>query len=119
KHIGQVLQAFRAKKPDEELDVDILLLSAPTQTFKGKLARSKIAGEAVPNTEDANEPDPVVLASVRIDGKDIPPAARLPREMLVTGIEVHSRIRCGNRAMGYSLFYGLWEFFYEKVVFFF
>ena len=27
--------------------------------------------------------------------------------------------RCGNRAMGYSLFYGVWEFIYEKIVFFF
>jgi hypothetical protein len=38
---------------------------------------------------------------------------------LLSGTEVHSRIRCGNRPMGYSLFYGVWEFLYEKVVFFF
>ena len=61
-------------------------------------------------------------ASVRIDGRpgpdgrlDIAKADQLPEDMLVTGTEVHSRIRCGNRAMGYSLFYGLWEFVYEKI----
>jgi hypothetical protein len=119
KHIGQVLQGFRTNKPDEELDVDLLLASHPTEVYKGKLARRKIAGEATPNKDDPNEADPVVLASVRIDGPGIPAEKRLPKELLVTGTEVHSRIRCGNRAMGYALFYGMWEFFYEKVVFFF
>jgi len=38
-------------------------------------------------------------------------------ELLLSGGEVHTRIRCGNRPMGYSLFYGVWEFVYEKVVF--
>jgi len=32
----------------------------------------------------------------------------------VTDTEVHAKVRCGNRAMGYSLFYGVWEFLYEK-----
>ena len=40
-------------------------------------------------------------------------------ELLVTGTEVHAKVRCGNHALGYSFFYGLWEFLYEKVVFFF
>ena len=26
-------------------------------------------------------------------------------------------IRCGDHSMGYSLFYGVWEFLYEHVVF--
>ena len=43
----------------------------------------------------------------------------LPRELLLSGTEVHAKIICGNEKMGYSLFYGLWEFFYEKIVFFF
>jgi hypothetical protein len=43
----------------------------------------------------------------------------LPRELLLSGTEVHAKIICGNERMGYSLFYGLWEFFYEKIVFFF
>jgi hypothetical protein len=32
---------------------------------------------------------------------------------------VSTRVRCGNRAMGYSLFFGVWEFIYEHIVFFF
>jgi hypothetical protein len=118
KHIGQVLQAFDKLKT-EELDVDLLLASRPTEVYKGKLLRRKIAGEAAPTKEDANETEPMVLASVRIDGPDIDPAYRIPRALLTTGTEVHTKIRCGPRAMGYSLFYGVWEFFYEKVVFFF
>ena len=38
---------------------------------------------------------------------------------VVLRLDGNTRVRCGNRAMGYSLFYGIWEFFYEKVVFFF
>jgi hypothetical protein len=119
KHIGQVLQAFKNAGPDAELDVDLLLLSAPTRVFKGKLSRDRVGGEAVPNSDDPGDTEPVVRASVRIDGPGISSADQLPQEMLMTGTEVHSRIRCGKRAMGYALFYGLWEFFYEKIVFFF
>lgn len=118
KHIGQVKYAFERAKTDE-LDVDILLLSQPTRTFKGKLARHDIAGEAAPNRDENNEAEPIVLASVRIDGDGIDPDKLLPQEYLLTGTEVHAKIRCGNRALGYSLFYGVWEFMYEKVVFFF
>lgn len=124
KHIGQVLQAYEFLKkqdPDraDELDVDILVLSDPTRTFRGKLSRKDIGGEAIPNRDNNNESDPVVLAFVRIDGDDIPKDMQLPHDMLVTGTEIHAKIRCGNHAMGYSLFYGVWEFLYEKVVFFF
>src|SRR5262249_32196124 len=38
KHIGQILQAFQGKDANAELDVDLLVTSAPTKTFKGKLA---------------------------------------------------------------------------------
>jgi hypothetical protein len=119
KHIGQVLSAYKPLKPGEELDVDLLLVSQPTRSFKGKLARVKIAPEASPNRNENNEAEPVVLAWVRINGDDIPEASRIPPELLLTGTNVHTRIRCGNRAMGYSLFYGVWEFFYENIVFFF
>jgi hypothetical protein len=126
KHIGQVLTAFGVADVKQELDVDFLLSSKPTQTFKGKLAWNMIAKEATPNRDDHNESDPVVLARVRVsprlgpDGQpDIAPEYQIPPELLLAGTEVHSRIRCGNHAMGYSLFYGVWEFLYEKVVFFF
>ncbi len=119
KNIGQVLQAYMNKAPSSELDVDILLTSMPTKTFKGKLRRSKIAFQAITNRDANNEPDPVVQAWVRISGEGIPADARVPSSQLLAGTEVHARIRCGNRAMGYSLFHGVWEWVYEKIVFFF
>ena len=118
RHIGQVLLAFEGKPEDYELDVDLLLASAPTQTYKGKLLRSRIYPEANPDKDNPNNTEPIVIASVRIDGDGIPEENTLPKELLVTGTEVHAKIRCGNRAMGYSLFYGVWEFIYEKVLFY-
>lgn len=119
KHIGQVRTAFKTLGMDKDLDVDLLLMSMPTATYKGKLSRLKVAEEAIPDRTENNEAEPVVLAWVRIHGEDIPPETQIPVEQLKTGIEVHSRIRCGNYPMGYSLFYGVWEFIYEKVIFFF
>jgi hypothetical protein len=119
KHVGQVMLAFGRLAPDAELDVDLLLKSKPTQVYKGKLSRKKIASEATPDRTDNNEAEPVVLAWVRIHGDDIPPESRIPLDLLLTDLNVNTRIRCGNRAMGYSLFYGVWEFIYEKIVFFF
>ena len=52
-------------------------------------------------------------------GDDIDPAYRLPRDSLVSNTEVHAKVRCGSHRLGYSLFYGVWEFIYEKIVFFF
>jgi hypothetical protein len=118
KHVGQILEAFDRLGNDKELDVDLLLLSKSTRVFKGKLARHKIAGEASVRREgESEDTEPVVLATVRIEGDDIAPEDRLPRDLLLTGIEVHAKVRCGNRALGYSLFYGVWEFLYEKVIF--
>jgi hypothetical protein len=119
KHIGQVLSAYQRLKPGEELEVDIMLKSEMTRMWKGKLARNKIAGEATPNKDDNNEAEPVTPAWVRISGSDIAEEYQLPPEKLLAGLDVRTRIRCGNRAMGYSLFYGVWEFLYEKIVFFF
>src|SRR5207253_9562197 len=106
---------------DEERDVDLILRSAPTRTSRAKLKRSSIGGEATPNRDDNNEAEPVVLAYVRIDGPGIDPDKSLAthKNLLVTGTEVVTKVRCGDHAMGYSLFYGVWEFIYEKVVFFF
>jgi hypothetical protein len=119
KNIGQVLAAYPPNDPKAELDVDLLLLSSPTRTFKGKLARNKISAEATPARDDNNEQEPVVTAWVRIDGADIPEGDRLPPELLLTDTEVHAKIRCGKHALGYTLFYGVWEWTYEKIVFFF
>jgi hypothetical protein len=119
KHVGQVLKAFETNDPEEELDVDFLLSSNPTEVFKGRLARKKISPAATPDWTDNNEAQPVVYAWVRIQGKDIPKESQLPPELLLTGTGVHARVRCGDHPMGYSLFYGVWEWFYDRVVFFF
>ena len=119
KHIGQVLGAYRDLNT-KVLDVDFLLRSDPTRTFRGKLYRNRVAGEANANREEGNtEAEPTILAYVQINDPSIDRAKWVPREMLVSGTEVHSKIRCGDKSLGYSLFYGVWEFIYEKVVFFF
>jgi hypothetical protein len=115
KHIGQVKAALGNQ---EELDVDLLVQTIPTRTYRGKLSRLKIAGEAVPNRDDHNESEPIVLAYVRISGEGIAPEDAVPRDQLVTGVEVHAKVRCGSHPSGYSLFYGVWEFIYAKVIFF-
>jgi hypothetical protein len=119
KHINQVLKAFDSKETDPKLFVDILVTSRPTEIYQGVLYKSHISGEAVPNKDDHNETNPVVIAYVTLDDPAIPDDSRLPRDLLVAGVEVHTKVRGQNHAMGYSLFYGLWEFIYEKVVFFF
>jgi hypothetical protein len=116
KHVGQVLAAYGGR-PDGELDVDLLLVSEPTHTYRGKLARNKIASEATVDKNAHDEAEPMVKARVRLSGSDIPAGSKLHPDRLTTGTEVHARIRCGNRPMGYSLFYGVWEFLYEKVIF--
>jgi hypothetical protein len=125
KHIGQVKSAFdyetkRTGHEVDKLEVDLIVRSEPTKTYKGWLHRDKIAGQADPHKDDNNEAEPVVLAWVRISGDDIPQNRRIPDNMeMVAGTEVKAKIQCGPHRMGYSLFYGVWEFFYEKVVFFF
>ena len=123
KHIGHVLQAFNGDHK-KELNVEFLLRSDPARKFMGKLRLDRIANEALSNKEDKDEAEPAVLAYVRIDNDDpdlaqIDPAWLLPREIMLPGVEVHAKICCDDHPMGYSLFYGVFEFLYEKVVFFF
>ncbi len=114
KHIGQVLAGFDRLPKDapQVLDVDFLLRTDSTIRYKGKLYRDRIAGEATPNKDDNNENEPYVLAYVRVDDPDIDPAYRLPQGSLVSGTEVHAKVRCGDHRLGYALFYGVWEFLY-------
>jgi hypothetical protein len=118
-HIGHLIEAFDPDRADAELDVDLKLVSAPTRSFRGKLSRRCLTGQATPDRDDVSHPEPVVRASVRISGPDIPDADRIPPDLLVTGTEVRVKIRCGDHALGYSLFHGLWEFVNEKVALFF
>jgi hypothetical protein len=118
KHIGQVLYAFdRLKK--QELDVDFLLRTDPTRSFRGKLSKDKIAGEATTNPQESGtDSEPYYLAFVRLDPKG-DPKYRVPPQLLAGGAEVRAKIRCGNHRLGYSMFYGVWEFICEKILFFF
>jgi hypothetical protein len=119
KYIGHVKEAFEKEQTDK-LDVTIIPLSTPTRRFQGKLHRDDVAGEAIPNPDDKTESEPVVRCKVRIEDKDIPESDRMPRDLLFAAdAEAEVKIDCGNRPMGYSLFHGAWEWFYEKVVFFF
>jgi hypothetical protein len=122
KHLYQVTSAFnRAGKKGEGnrryLEVDLLVRSDPTRTFRGLLYEDRLGGEATPEQDDAHEAEPVVTAYVSIDDPHIPEDRRLPRELMVTGTEVVSKVRCGDAPLGYALFYGVWEFFCEKVLF--
>lgn len=115
-HLGQILQAYQDLGVDE-LEVDFILRSNASRKWTGKLARSRIGGEASPSKDNKDDPSPVVTAFVRIDDEELRERLRNFDER--AGTEVHAKVRCGNRRMGYALFYGVWEFIYEKVVFFF
>lgn len=116
KHIKQIEAAFKRLGVDE-LDVDLKVRSEPTRTFKGKLPLKRIGGEATTERDDNNEPEPVIIAYVLLDHKDIPQADRVPEDLRITGIEVLTKVRCGEARLGYTLFYGVWEFICEKILF--
>jgi hypothetical protein len=126
RNIGQIMKAFADPdlhkvdaKGKKYLDVDVLLSSQAETSYGGRLYREDIAAQAVPNKNEHDENEPVVTAYVKLNLDDFPPDEMIPVDQLVTGLEVRARIRCGKHALGYSLFHGVWEWFYEKVVFFF
>ena len=119
KHVSQLWRAFKTNSPNEYLEVDVLLTSAATRSFKGRLYRRDITAEAVQNKDDHNESEFVVYAYVRVNDPDMAKEDHIPPELLTTGVEVHTKILCGDHSLGYSLFHGAWEFFYEHVIFFF
>ncbi len=130
RNVGQVLKAFADPKQHKVfkdpvkgdrkyLDVDVLLRTQSDTSYRGRLYKDDIAAEAVPNKDEHDENEPVVTAYVKLNIKDIPEDQWIPRDMFVTGLEVRTRVRCGDHALGYTLFHGVWEWFYEKVVFFF
>jgi hypothetical protein len=124
KHVGQVFHAFETH-PNAELDVDLLFSArAESGIYRAKLSRKHIAAQTTNQKDDNNEPEAIVYAWARIhpikdvNGKDdIPLDRQVPARLLTSGTEVRTRIRCGYYPAGYSLFYGVYEFFYEKVLF--
>lgn len=127
RNIGQIMKAFadpELHKVDpatgkKYLDVDVLLSSQPETSYGGRLYRDDIAAQAVPNKNEHDENEPVVTAYVKLNLSDFDPDKMVPVEQFVTGLEVRTKIRCGKHPLGYSLFHGVWEWFYEKVVFYF
>jgi hypothetical protein len=130
-HIARALATDGLHNVDKDnkkyLDVDVLLTNNPDASYRGRLYDEDMAREAVPNRSDHNESEPVVMAYVRlnVDGIAVdsyppePDEVKVPRELLVAGVEVHTRVRCGSQPLGYALFHGVWEWFYENVIFFF
>jgi hypothetical protein len=125
RNIGQIMRAFTDPKMHKldngrpYLDVDVLLASMPDDRFLGRLYKDDLSGEAVPNKNEHDENEPVVTAYAKLNLDDIPQAKWVPEKQFVSGLEVRTRVRCGDHALGYSMFHGVWEWFYEKVVFFF
>ena len=125
RNIGQIARAFTDPKLHKLdagrkfLDVDVLLSSMPDTRYLGRLYQEDMAAEAVPNKNEHDENEPVVTAYIKLNLDDIAQEKRVPESQFVCGLEVRTRIRCGDHALGYSLFHGVWEWFYEKVVFFF
>jgi hypothetical protein len=130
RNVGQILKAFAnpdshfvekdpVKGERKYLTVDVLLSSNATTSYEGRLYRDDIAAEAVPNKNEHDENEPVVTAYVKLNVPGIPKENWVPESQLVTGLEVRTRVRCGKHPLGYTLFHGVWEWFYEKVVFFF
>ena len=122
-HIANALATAGQHKVDKDgqkyLDVDVLLTAAPDASYPGRLYLKDMAAEAVPNRDDHNQSEPIVQAYVRVNLAELPPHQQIPRELFISGQEVHTKIRCGDHALGYSLFHGVWEWFYEKVIFYF
>ncbi len=130
RNVGQILKAFAdpaahqveidpVKGQRQYLVVDVLLASQPDTSYEGRLYRDEMAAEAVPTKNEHDENEPIVSAYVKLEADAIPAENRVPRNHMVTGLEVRTRVRCGKHALGYSLFHGVYEWFYEKVVFFF
>lgn len=128
RNVGQVLRAFadpamhlidKDRGNRKYLEVDVLLSSETDTRYLGRLYREDLMAEAVPNKNEHDENEPVVTAYVKLNMDGIPTDKWVPREKLVTGLEVRTRVRCGDHALGYTLFHGVWEWFYEKVLFFF
>jgi hypothetical protein len=101
------------------LKVDVLLSSQSDTRYEGRMYLDEMAAEAVANKNEHDENEPIVTAYVKLNVPGSDESKWIPRNHFVTGLEVRTRVRCGDHALGYTLFHGVWEWFYEKVVFFF
>jgi hypothetical protein len=81
-YVGGVLQAFGKGK---SLAVTLVLKTAPGRTFQSTLTREGLGSEILPGENGA---DPYLPAAVYINGPDVPPEKRIPRELLLPGAGV-------------------------------
>ncbi len=126
RNVGQILKAFADPKSHKTeptgrkyLLVDVVLASEGDTSYEGRLYRDEMAAEAVANKNEHDENEPIVTAYVKLNVPGTAPDKMVPRNHFVTGLDVRTRIRCGDHPLGYTLFHGVWEWFYEKVIFFF
>jgi hypothetical protein len=96
------------KSPGGDLDVDLLLVSQPHRTFKGKLSRDSLGGETLIKDNKV-----VLPARARITDPDL--VRQL--EHLPVGVEIRAKINCGESSLGYVWFSEAWEFLYERLLF--
>ena len=123
KHIGQVLQSFHGDH-NEGAGRRFPAAQRPDAQVQRQAAAGQDRRRSPVNKEDKDEAEPVVLAYVRIDNDDpdlpkIDDGSLLPPEMLLPRHRSPRQDLLRHHPMGYSLFYGVFEFLYEKVVFFF
>src|SRR5262249_55248162 len=78
--LKRVLAASEEAEPGNALDVDLLLTTHPTGSYRGKLERAH---------------EQTGLADIRIHsvGGDIPPQSCIDDKFLLRGTEVHARVR--------------------------
>jgi biotin carboxyl carrier protein len=108
-HVGQVREALSKLG---SLEVDLFLKSHPDRRWKGYLHREGLGGEmAVTDNET------VLTARVEVGPELAAKLEELSGGAMAVETEVVGKVRCGNRSIGYVLFYQLWEFLYEHVIF--
>ncbi len=107
-NVGRIKEAL-ANNGGDPLNVDILLLSRPDRSYKGKLYGGDLGGETTLNAEK----QPILRARVQLTGD----LSRAELDKMPVGAETRVMIHCGKRSIGYVWFYELWEFFYERVLF--
>ncbi len=105
--VGEIREGL-GRSPDGALEVAFLLESQPHRTYRGRLTRDGLGGEAT-----VRETAVVLPARVEITDRDL----LTQLEAMPVGVEVRARVNCGRRALGYVWFADLWEFVYEHLLF--
>jgi multidrug efflux pump subunit AcrA (membrane-fusion protein) len=106
-HVAAVREGL-ARSRDGALDVQLLLASQPHRTYRGRLTRDGLGGETTVRNNRV-----VLPARVQITDRDL----LTQLDGMPVGVEVRAKVDCGRRPIGYVWFGGLWDYFYEHVLF--